>query len=244
MPRTHSDSATRPPASTRPLAGVRERCSRRRRRRPDAGRQGAAEAPAAAASASRSRTRAVDRHVERRAGVVDEALPRGGRPRGRALRSATGQGSVSTSGGVCQCSRSNGSPLRKKIENWPPSGPSHRRSSPPNALMCGRRARGGDELLVDPAVAGADGAADGRGHDAALPGGHDRDRAPSRVLEQDHLDVASAGTRRRRRRCARPPSRWQGGRRGGRDERGGFGGGSASWSRSWRHPPSAGQLGF
>ena len=38
--------------------------------------------------------------------------------------------------GVNQCSRSNGTPFSKKMENWPPSGPSQKRSSPPKTLMC------------------------------------------------------------------------------------------------------------
>jgi hypothetical protein len=42
-----------------------------------------------------------------------------------------------TAGGVHQWSRSNGSPFLKNMENWPPSGPSQKRSSPPKALMCG-----------------------------------------------------------------------------------------------------------
>jgi len=42
--------------------------------------------------------------------------------------------------GVNQCSRSNGAPLAKKMENCPPSGPSQKRSSPAKTLMCGSSA--------------------------------------------------------------------------------------------------------
>src|SRR5580693_3733040 len=49
----------------------------------------------------------------------------------------TSKGSVSNWAGVYQCARSNGAPAAKKIENCPPSGPSHKRSSPPTAFMWG-----------------------------------------------------------------------------------------------------------
>src|SRR5881398_1521585 len=45
--------------------------------------------------------------------------------------------SLSTAAGVCQLSNSILAPGLKNNENFPPSGPSHRRSSPPKAFICG-----------------------------------------------------------------------------------------------------------
>src|SRR6185295_14863070 len=64
------------------------------------------------------------------------------------------KGSESIGGGVCQCSRSKAEPLGKKIENWPPSGPIQKRSSPPKALMCGRISRAAtSSRLIQPKLA-------------------------------------------------------------------------------------------
>src|SRR4030066_271499 len=52
-------------------------------------------------------------------------------------RETTSKAPSLTAGGVHQWSRSKGSPFLKKMENWPPSGPSQKRSSPPKAFMCG-----------------------------------------------------------------------------------------------------------
>ena len=81
---------------------------------------------------------AIDANVEFRAGIIGEIET--------ILRSVTlsldlltrSNGSVSNGAGVNQCARSNAAFGAKKIENCPPSGPSHKRSSPPKALMCSR----------------------------------------------------------------------------------------------------------
>src|SRR5262249_51902016 len=50
--------------------------------------------------------------------------------------STTLYGSVSIGAGVNQSASSNFVPGAKNTENWPPSGPIQKRSSPPNTLMC------------------------------------------------------------------------------------------------------------
>src|ERR687885_61286 len=51
-------------------------------------------------------------------------------------RLATSHAPQSNASGTCQCDRSNVAPGGKYSSNWPPSGPSQKRSSPPNTFMC------------------------------------------------------------------------------------------------------------
>ena len=101
---------------------------------------------------------------------------------------ATSKAPSLTAGGVHQWSRSKGSPFLKKIENWPPSGPSQKRSSPPKAFMCGLLTPEAiSSRLIQPKLSPSRPA--GRaGHDPALEVGIDRDLGLA-VGAREHDDL-------------------------------------------------------